>query len=65
MGQYESAYLETLRKSLVESSVGKEENASNRHFLLFPSMFSADAYDLDLSTILSFRKEFKLIVLIF
>ena len=31
----------TLKKKTLENSVGKEENAGNEHFLLFPKCFQA------------------------
>ena len=61
--------LTTPRKKTFENIVGKEENAGNQHFLLFPQCFltyqrqksfmlsSAKAFNLLTSKILSFGKE--------
>ena len=37
----QSRLLTTLKKKALENTVGKEENAGNQHFLLFPTVFSS------------------------
>ena len=59
----QSQLLRTLRNKPFENIVGKEENAGNQHFLLFPTMFSTHPktnFNFSVTFILSSASSFNL-----